>query len=187
MWPCFNIFSTYPHPKTITKKKHTHWKTLPYPLMVWKILNPFVGAGMVGFHLLFWLDFLNFETLKSGTIIHFDLRIIVQMGWFKTTSVALFFIVGCGFFLFYFLSICGRWVTWTMLKHLILIEDTQAPMVGNCWVVFLAEVLNIIFWVLSFLKGQGCGFQKDGMVVFKKKIREKVWEKKMKKTNAWMS
>lgn len=32
--------------------------------MVWKILNPFVGAGMVGFHLLFWLDFLNFGTLK---------------------------------------------------------------------------------------------------------------------------
>lgn len=90
--------------------------------MVWKILNPFVGAGMVGFpqcslesHLLF-SGFLNFGTL---------------------------------------------------LKHLILIEDTQAP-IG----IFGVKVLSIIFWVLSFLKGRG--FKKNG-----KKSGKKMWEKKL--------
>ena len=120
----FKHFVNIPPPKNNNKKEtYPRKKTLPYPLMVWKILNPFVGAGMVGFHLLFWLDFLNFGTPKSGTIIQFDLRLLVQMGWWKNHQLGCGIMVGCGVFfgsiffcVWILLSICGRWVTWTMFS-----------------------------------------------------------------------
>ena len=110
MWPVFNIFSTYPHPKTRTIKKHTHCKNPSLPVN--GVENPESFCwGRDG-----WISppfLVGFPQLRSpkkaATIIQFDLR---QYGsnWVgeKTTSVGLFFIVLFFFCVWILLSICGR-------------------------------------------------------------------------------
>ena len=156
MWPCFNIFSTYPHPKTRTIKKHTHGKNPSLPVN--GVENPESFCwGRDG-----WISppcLVGFPQLRNpkraGQSSNLTCAFMVRIGLVKKPpALGCFFMVGCVFFGSSFF-LCVDFVVhlWEVsyldnvdLKHLILIEDTQAEQwLETVGIFFGAKVLNIIF------------------------------------------
>lgn len=185
MWPCFNIFSTYPHPKTRTIKKHTHGKNPSLPVN--GVENPESFCwGRDG-----WISppcLVGFPQLRNPKKRDNHPIWITQYGsnWVgeKTTSVGLFFYGWVCFVCGFLLSICGRV---SYLDNFVSAPDfdrrhPSGTMVGNCWDVFLGRGFE--HHLLSLIFPQRTGFWSSKKW---KIIRANMWEKKtsdlkMKKT-----
>lgn len=161
--------------------------------MVWKILNPFVGAGMVGFHLLF-AGFPQLRNPKKRDNHPIWLAHMVQMGWWKNHQRWVVFYCWVWFFWFYFFFCV--WILLSICELESYLDNDKAPdfdrrrKFANGWKLLGCFFLPR-FWTSSF---ESYLSSKDGVWAFKK-MRKKSGRKcgrrnfrpKNKKTNAWMS